>query len=65
MSYEYKQGIMICSDCEKTYTGGPKSFYCPACRRKRLSEAARGRGLNKLGYEAYSKKVAEKRKRNG
>ena len=45
--------------------GGPKSFYCPACRRKRLSEAARGRGLNKLGNEAYSKKVAKKRKQNG
>ena len=65
MSYGYEIGIMICSDCEKTYTGGPKSFYCPACRRKRLREAARSRGLNKLGCEAYAKKVAEKRKRNG
>lgn len=48
----------ICEDCEGIYIGGPYSHFCPDCRRKRLSNAAKKRGLNKIGNDAYSEQRA-------
>lgn len=44
----------ICEDCEKAFQGGPYSYFCPECRKRRLSETAKRRNLNKLGNDAYS-----------
>lgn len=44
----------ICENCEKFFYGGPYSHFCPKCRKKRLSDAAKRRNLNKLGTDAYS-----------
>lgn len=52
----------ICQDCGKIFEGGPYAYFCPDCRRKRLSVAAKRRQLNKLGNEAYLAQQ-EKRKR--
>lgn len=52
---------VICEDCEKVFLGGPRSHFCPKCRQKRLSAAAKRRNLNKLGNVAYTKQQAEKR----
>lgn len=49
----------ICVDCDKVFYGGKKSFFCPDCRKRRLSEAAKKRNLNKIGNAAYSKKCKE------
>ena len=46
----------VCEDCGKVFEAGPKAFFCPACRKRRMSEAAKRRGLNKVGYEARSRK---------
>lgn len=51
----------ICEDCNAVYEGGPRSFLCPRCRKKRLSDEAKRRNLNKLGNDAYSKQRAEKK----
>ena len=48
----------ICEDCEKVFQGGPNAHFCPKCRKKRISEAAKRRGLNKLGSDAYSEQRA-------
>lgn len=48
----------ICEDCEKIFIGGPYSYFCPECREKRLSIAAKRRNLNKLGNDAYSEQRA-------
>lgn len=48
----------ICEGCEKVFQGGPYSYFCHACRKRRLSENAKKRNLNKLGYEAYSEQRA-------
>ena len=58
--------IEICEDCGKTFEGGPRAFLCWSCRRKRLSECAKKRNLNKIGNEAYSKQsIDRKRKQEG
>ena len=44
----------ICEDCEKVFQGGPNAFFCPACRKKRLSDSAKKRNLSKLGNAARS-----------
>ncbi len=44
----------ICEDCERVFLDGPNAFFCPSCRKERLSAAAKKRNLNKLGNEAYS-----------
>lgn len=49
----------ICEDCEKVYMGGPKSYFCPDCRRKRLSRQAKERGLNKIGNQARANQRGE------
>lgn len=48
---------VICEDCSKVFEGGAKAFFCPDCRKRRQSESAKKRNLNKLGNAAYSKKV--------
>lgn len=47
---------LICEDCGKTYEGGWNAYYCPSCRKKRQSAAAKRRNLHKLGNDAYSMK---------
>ena len=54
--------LEICEDCGKTFMAGPDAFFCPACRRKRISVAAKKRNLNKLGNDAYSEQCAIARK---
>ncbi len=49
---------VICEDCEKVFYGGPYSYICPECRKKRLSATAKKRNLNKLGSDAYSEQRA-------
>ena len=48
----------ICEDCGKVFDGGPYAYFCPECRKKRLSKAAKDRNLNKLGNDAYSEQCA-------
>ena len=56
---------VMCEQCGKVYQA-KYAFICPECHRKRLSELAKQRGLNKIGNEAYSKQSAElKAERNG
>lgn len=45
----------ICEDCGKVFEAGPKAFLCPSCRKRRLSNAAKARGLNRLGTNARHK----------
>lgn len=47
----------ICEDCGKVFEYKFKAFFCSDCRKRRQSEAAKKRNLNKLGNDAYSKKV--------
>lgn len=52
----------ICQECEKVFEPkSSKAMICPSCHRKRLSEAAKARNLNKLGNDAYSKQQAERK----
>ena len=51
----------ICEDCGKVFDGGPYAYFCPECRKKRLSKAAKDRNLNKLGNGAYSEQCAIRR----
>ena len=53
----------ICEDCGKVFDGGPYAYFCPECRKKRLSKAAKDRNLNKLGNDAYSEQCAIRRAR--
>lgn len=57
-----EKAIVICEDCGKVFDGGPYAYFCPDCRRKKLSESAKRRGLNKIGNDAYSKQCAVRRK---
>lgn len=57
--------LEICEDCGKTFLAGPEAFLCPRCRRKRLSEAAKKRNLNKLGNDARWEQRAIAKKMEG
>ena len=57
--------LEICADCGKVYEAGTHQRLCKTCLRKRLSEQAKKRNLNKIGNEAYSKLCAERRAKNG
>jgi len=50
----------MCQDCGKVFMGGPNAFFCPACKKRRLSESAKKRNLNKIGQE--SRKIKEESK---
>ena len=55
----------ICQECEKLFEAkGNMAFFCPDCRRKRLSYYAKKRQLNKIGNDAYSKMCAIRRANN-
>ena len=60
---EKKMAKEICEDCGKVFDAGPFTFYCKACRSRRLSEAAKRRNLGQIGRDAYSKQQAEKKAR--
>ena len=49
----------ICEDCGKVFEAGPKAFLCPPCRRRRLSEQAKKRNLNRVGLNARLKNQAK------
>lgn len=51
----------ICQDCGKVFDGGPKAFFCMDCRKRRLSESAKARNLNRLGVAAGSKRQPRER----
>lgn len=50
------KNLCICKDCGKEFAA-KAAMYCPTCRRKRLREAARKNGLNRMGNEARRKEV--------
>lgn len=54
---------VICEDCGKVFNA-KYAFICPKCRRARLSQRAKEKGLNKIGNDAYSKQKNE-RNNNG
>ena len=51
----------ICEDCGKVFVDGPKAFLCPNCRKRRLSNTAKARGLSRIGVVARQK-AAQKRR---
>ena len=57
--------LEVCEDCGKVFEAGKYQHICRACLRKRLSEQAKRRELNKIGNEAYSKMCAERRANDG
>ena len=46
----------ICEDCGRVFEAGPYSFFCPECRKRRISKASSERakriGLSRMGVEA-------------
>ena len=60
----------VCEDCSRPFDAKTNlAHYCSRCLQKRWSSYAKGRNLNRLGNEAYSRQRAlirkEKRKCNG
>lgn len=52
----------LCQDCGCVFEPkSSKGMICPKCHRKRLSQYAKARNLNKLGNDAYSKQQAERK----
>jgi hypothetical protein len=52
----------LCQDCGCVFEPkSSKAMICPKCHRKRLSQYAKARNLNKLGNDAYSKQQAERK----
>lgn len=43
--------MQICEDCGKVFRGGKYAYFCPKCRKSRLSKNAKTRRLNKIGTE--------------
>lgn len=41
-----------CVECGAVYNETPTSFICPKCRKKKVSESAKKRGLSELGHKA-------------
>lgn len=64
-----QQAPVFCEDCGKVFMGGPNAFFCPKCRKMRVSKAAREnaikRNLNKIGNDAYSEQRAIDRREAG
>lgn len=56
----------ICCDCEAIFEAKTnKAFLCPKCRKRRLSQYAKLRNLNKIGNDAYSAICARRRESDG
>jgi hypothetical protein len=61
-----KMAKEICEDCGRVFEAGPYSFFCPECRKRRISKASSERakriGLSRMGVEARwgKKKEAQK-----
>ena len=53
----------ICEDYGKVFEAGPKAFLCPSCRKRRLSNAAKARGLNRIGTAACRKDGQRRREK--
>ena len=55
----------ICEDCNGPFYAGQSAQYCPDCRSRRQSDAARRRAiernLGKIGREARQKALREKK----
>lgn len=51
----------ICQDCGAAFEAGPFARFCKSCRKRRLSETAKARGLNRIGGKAYAEKAAARR----
>ena len=55
----------ICQDCGKLFEAGRYAMFCPNCRSRRQSEAARksavARNLGKIGREARQKAIRERK----
>lgn len=56
--------IKICEDCGKSYQATKNTHYCENCRRKRFSQNAKKRNLNRLGNDAYSEKAKDRKAEN-
>ena len=54
----------ICEDCGRVFETGPNGHYCRDCIRRRLSENAKLRGMNRLGNAAYSEKRRKEREKH-
>ena len=51
----------ICQECGTVFEAGPFARFCESCRKRRLSETAKARGLNRIGGSAYAAKAAARR----
>ena len=49
---------VVCEDCNRVFEGTARARYCPVCRKRRQSEAAKRRNLSELGHEGYRQKIA-------
>lgn len=56
---------LLCEDCEKVFSCKGWAHYCPRCRKRRISETAKRRNLNKLGNDAYSAQQKRRKEENG
>lgn len=56
MKNEVKKAPVICEGCERVFYGGVNAYFCPECRKKKLSELAKKRDLSGIGRAAQRKK---------
>ena len=54
----------ICQDYGRIFEAGPKGMLCRECIRKRQSESAKRRGLNRMGNAAWSEKRRKDREKH-
>lgn len=49
----------MCEDCGKVFMATKNEFFCPACRKRRLSDAAKKRNLSEIGHKSRKKNKEE------
>lgn len=49
----------LCYDCQSIFEHKGRAYFCPKCVKRRISEAAKKRNLNRLGLIAQGKKVED------
>lgn len=55
----------VCQECWAVFEAkSNRAFFCPKCRRARLSQYAKERKLNEIGNKAYSEQQAKRRVEN-